>query len=70
MSITGFELVQECVEEPVRGGYTPFVRPDDHYIHQLFRELEAQGVMMGEIVMQIMSGTTDYDDSPTLWAAQ
>jgi hypothetical protein len=26
--------------------------------------------MMGEIVMQIMSQTTDYDDTPTLWAAQ
>jgi hypothetical protein len=39
--ITGFELVQECVEEPVRDGYTPFVRPDDHYVRQLFRELEA-----------------------------
>lgn len=68
--ITGFELVQECVEEPVRDGYTPFVRPDDHYIRQLFRELEAQGVMMGEIVMQIMSGTSEFDSSPTLWAAQ
>ncbi|CAK7235037.1 hypothetical protein SBRCBS47491_009153 [Sporothrix bragantina] len=68
--ITGFELVQECVEEPVRDGYTPMVRPDDHYIRQLFQELEAQGVMMGEIVMQIMSLTTDYDANPSIWAAQ
>ncbi|PSR74656.1 hypothetical protein BD289DRAFT_379853 [Coniella lustricola] len=68
--ITGFELVQECVEEPIRDGYTPLARPDDHYIRQLFNELYAQGVMMGEIIIHIMSRTTEWDASPSIWARQ
>lgn len=68
--ITGFELTQEPVEEPIRDAYTPLNKPDVHYTHQFFDEVTAMGIMVGEEVIRIMSLTTEWNDNPLIWSKQ
>ncbi|PVH68544.1 hypothetical protein DL98DRAFT_474743 [Cadophora sp. DSE1049] len=70
LPITGFELTQEPVEEPIRDRLIPLSRPDTTYARQLFGQLTALGIMMGEEVIRIMSLTKDYDSNPTIWSKQ
>ncbi|EHK97007.1 hypothetical protein M7I_7262 [Glarea lozoyensis 74030] len=68
--VTGFELTHEPVEEAVRDAYVPFSKPDQHYIRQLFDELQALGIMVGEEVIRAMSLTSEWDSNPRIWSKQ
>lgn len=68
--ITGFEMAPEAIEEPIRDGYIPIVRPDVRYTRQLFQEITALGTMLGEEVIRVMSSTTDWNSNPRIWGGQ
>lgn len=70
MPISGLELAQEPIEEALRDFYLPLVRPDVAYIRQLFSELTAVGIVMGEEVIRIISSTTNWDKDPSIWSKQ
>ncbi|KFY24896.1 hypothetical protein V491_01977 [Pseudogymnoascus sp. VKM F-3775] len=67
MPITGLELAQEAAEQPIRNFQTPLDRPDVAYVRQLFSELTAIGIVMGEEMIRLMSKATEWDDNPTIW---
>ncbi|KAJ5618468.1 hypothetical protein N7528_006579 [Penicillium herquei] len=70
MPINGLELAQEPIEEAIRDFYLPLVRPDVTYIRQLFSELTAVGIVMGEEVIRLISSTTTWDKDPRIWSKQ
>jgi hypothetical protein len=47
--VSGLELAQEPLEEPLRDQYLPLVRADVTYIRQLFTELTSVGVVLGKL---------------------
>ncbi|PYH88423.1 hypothetical protein BO71DRAFT_468276 [Aspergillus ellipticus CBS 707.79] len=70
MPIPGLEMAQEPIEEPIRNFYIPLERPDVAYVPQLFSELTAGGIVLGEEVIRIISTTTEWDSNPTVWTKQ
>ncbi|KAH8649319.1 hypothetical protein BX600DRAFT_388806 [Xylariales sp. PMI_506] len=71
--ITGLFVPQEPIEEPIRDSYVPIDldhRPDPVWTRRLFDELTAQGTMIGEEVIRVMSLTSGWDDNPSIWSAQ
>ncbi|CAK7234964.1 hypothetical protein SEUCBS140593_009124 [Sporothrix eucalyptigena] len=65
--INGLELVQEPIEEPIRDQIIPLVKGDPFYVRQLFQQLTALGIVVGEEVIRVISSTADWDENPAIW---
>jgi len=68
--ITGYALVREPVEEPVRDKKVE-VKPIDPAVRdRLERFIEGEGAVLGEEVIRVMTGTTQTAGDLRIWGAQ
>jgi hypothetical protein len=58
VKITGYELVREDVEAPLRDGKVPHGKLDPKVADNLERWIEAEGTVLGEEVIRVMTNTT------------
>lgn len=70
VEITGFEMVREDIEAPLRNGDVAFGTIDPEVAHQLSAYMESLGIILGEEVIRVMSHTEDRLDAPRIWSAQ
>lgn len=68
--ITGYELVRETVEAPVRDGKVPYGDVDPKVMRQLFDYMNALGIVLGEEVIRVMSHTGDKVSDPAIHGRQ
>jgi neutral ceramidase len=68
--ITGYELVREPVEAPLREGKVPRGRLDPKVADTLERWIESEGQLLGEEVIRVMTGTARMAGDVRLWGAQ
>lgn len=68
--ITGYELVRETVEAPVRDGKVPYGDVDPKVMRQLFDYMNALGIVLGEEVIRVMSHTDDKVSDPAIHGRQ
>lgn len=68
--ITGLVVPQEPIEQPIRNYMTPLMRPDVKVTRQLFDQVTALGITVGEEVIRIMSDTKEWDTNPVIWGKQ
>lgn len=68
--ITGFEMVREDVEAPVRNKSVPVKSADIKVARQLGDYMQAQGVILGEEVIRVMSNTDFSTANPDIWGSQ
>lgn len=68
--ITGLVVPQEPIEEPIRNYMTPLMRPDVKVTRQLFDQVTALGITVGEEVIRIMSDIKQWDANPVIWGKQ
>jgi len=69
VKITGYELVRESVEGPLREGQVPHGKLDPKVADTLERWMESEGVLLGEETIRVMSNTRTTGDV-VIWAAQ
>ncbi len=70
VKITGNVLAREPVEAPLRDGKVTAVPMDPQVRDNLERVMDAEGVLLGEEVIRVMSNTSRMDSNPRIWAAQ
>ncbi len=68
--ITGYELVREPVEAPLRDGKVPRGRLDPKVADTLERWIESEGQLLGEEVIRVMTNTRRMNGEVRLWGAQ
>jgi Neutral/alkaline non-lysosomal ceramidase, N-terminal len=68
--VTGYELVREPVEAPLREGTVPRGRLDPKVADTLERWMESEGQLLGEEVIRVMTHTTRMAGDVRLWGAQ
>ncbi len=57
VKITGYELVRETVEAPLRDGKVPRQKIDPKVADNLERWMESEGQLLGEEVIRVMTKT-------------
>lgn len=60
--ITGYEMVRETIEAPIREGRVPYGDVDPKVLRQLFNYMDAVGIVLGEEVIRVMSHTDKVAD--------
>lgn len=70
VSITGYELVRESVEAPLRDGKVPYGKIDAKMTDNLERWIESEGMLLGEEVIRVMTNTTRMSGDVSIWGAQ
>jgi hypothetical protein len=70
VKITGNVLTREQVEAPLREGKVTAAPIDPNVRDVLERVMDAEGVLLGEEVIRVMSNTLRMDPNPRIWAAQ
>jgi hypothetical protein len=68
--ITGNVLVREDVEGKIRGTDLKPATPDAKVIDRLKHAMEAQGTILGEEVIRVMTDTTRLSGAVRIWGAQ
>lgn len=68
--ITGYELVREPVEAPLRDGKVPHGKLDPKVADRLERWMESEGAVLGEEVIRVMTNTRKMSSDVTIWGAQ
>jgi hypothetical protein len=68
--ITGYVLMREPVEAPIRDGKVKAVPPDPKVLDTLERVMDSEGVLLGEEVIRVMSNTKRLDASPHITGEQ
>jgi neutral/alkaline ceramidase-like enzyme len=68
--ISGFELVREAIEAPLRDGKVTRQRLDPKFADTLERWIESEGQLLGEEVIRVMTHTSRRAATPSLWGAQ
>ena len=66
--ITGYELVREAIEAPIRTGEVEADRPDPEVLRELYRYMEALGTIIGEETIRVMSTSDHRLVEPTIWS--
>ncbi len=69
-NITGFEMVREDIEAPIRNKTVPARTADRKVARQLGNYMQAQGVILGEEVIRVMSDTKHGANNPDIWGSQ
>jgi neutral ceramidase len=70
VEITGYELVREDVEAPLRDGDVPHGKLDPEVADQLMRWIESEGIVLGEEVIRVMSHIPTTASDVRIWGAQ
>ena len=70
IEITGYELVREDVEAPLRDGEVPHGKLDPKVADDLMRWIDAQGIVLGEEVIRVMSHMRPAASDVEIWGAQ
>ena len=70
VKITGYELVREAVEAPLRDGKVPRQKIDPKVADNLERWMESEGQLLGEEVIRVMTNTRRTASDVTIWGAQ
>ena len=68
--ITGYELVREPVEGPLRDGKVPRQKIDPKVADNLERWMESEGQLLGEEVIRVMTNSRRTSSDVTIWGAQ
>jgi neutral ceramidase len=68
--ITGYELVRESVEAPLRDGRKPHGKLDPKVADTFERWMESLGIILGEETIRIMTNTLELDDEVRIWGVQ
>lgn len=69
LRITGYELVRESVEGPLREGQVPHGKLDPKAADTLERWIESEGNLLGEEAIRVMTNTRTTGDV-AIWGAQ
>ncbi len=67
---TGYEMVRENIEAPLRDRKVPYRRPDPKVADRFERWIESEGDVLGEEVIRVMSNVHDRSGDVALWGAQ
>ena len=70
VEITGYEMVREDVEAPLRDGAVPHGTLHPRVADDFMRWVDSLGVVLGEEVIRVMSHTTRTTSDVRLWGAQ
>jgi neutral ceramidase len=70
VKITGYELVRESVEAPLRDGKVPHGKLDPKVADTLERWMESEGMLLGEEVIRVMTNTRKLSGEVGIWGAQ
>jgi len=70
VKITGYELVREDVEAPLRDGKVPHGKLDPKVADNLERWMESEGMVLGEEVIRVMTNTRRMSAQVSLVGAQ
>jgi neutral ceramidase len=68
--VTGYEMVRETVEAPIRDGKVPYGDVDPKVLRQLFNYMDAVGIVLGEEIIRVMSHTDDKASDPAIHGRQ
>jgi hypothetical protein len=70
VKITGYELVREPVEAPLRDGKVPHGKLDPKIADNFERWIESEGQLLGEEVIRVMTNTRKMAANVSIWGAQ
>jgi len=70
VNITGYELVREDIEAPIRNKTVPAKTADRKVAYQLGNYMQAQGIILGEEVIRVMTDTKHTAANPDIWGSQ
>jgi len=70
VKITGYELVREPVEAPLRDGKVPHGKLDPKIADNFERWIESEGQLLGEEVIHVMTNTRKMAANVGIWGAQ
>ncbi|HEX4808104.1 MAG TPA: hypothetical protein VH325_04195 [Bryobacteraceae bacterium] len=70
VKITGYELVREPVEAPLREGKVPRGKLDPKVADRFEPWIESEGKLIGEEVIRVMTNTRNMDDDVAIMGAQ
>ena len=70
VKITGYELVRENVEGPLRDGEVPHGKLDPKVADRLERWIESEGQLLGEEVIRVMTNTRNGNSDVAIGGAQ
>jgi neutral ceramidase len=68
--ITGYELVREEIEAPLRDGHKSHGKLDPQVADTFERWMESLGIILGEETIRIMTNTRELDSEVRIWGAQ
>jgi hypothetical protein len=68
--ITGYELVREPVEAPLRDGKVPHGKLDPKIADNFERWIESEGQLLGEEVIRVMTNIRKMAGDVSIWGAQ
>ncbi len=68
--ITGYELVREPVEAPLRDGKVPHGKLDPKVADNFERWIESEGQLLGEEVIRVMTNTRKMSANVSIWGGQ
>jgi neutral ceramidase len=70
VEITGYELVRENVEGPLREGQVPHGKLDPKVADRFERWIESEGQLLGEEVIRVMTNIRTRSGDVAIWGAQ
>jgi neutral ceramidase len=70
VDVTGYDLVRENVEAPLRDGKVPFGKLDPKVADRLERWIESEGDVLGEEVIRVMTSSQNRSSEVAIWGAQ
>ena len=70
VKISGYELVRENVEGPLREGQVPHGKLDPKVADRLERWIESEGQLLGEEVIRVMTNSRNGNGEVAIWGAQ
>jgi neutral ceramidase len=68
--ITGYEMVREEIEAPLRDGKVPHGKLDPEVADTLERYIDALGIILGEEAIRVMTNIDDLSSDVRIWGAQ
>jgi hypothetical protein len=70
IEITGYELVRETTEAPLREGRVPHGKLDPEVAFNLERWMDALGVLLGEETIRVMTSISNLSNEVNIWGKQ
>jgi neutral ceramidase len=70
VEITGYEMVREEIEAPLRDGKVPHGKLDPQVADTLERYIDALGIILGEEAIRVMTNIDGMDSDVRIWGTQ